>query len=96
MSYKAPTELGKAIEEFFIRFGYENEYLKGRVINEWKDVVGDLIAENCVIKSFDGNILTLKTESSVWKSELFYRKKEIIEKINSRYNKKIVSDIRID
>ncbi len=95
MSYRPPTELGNAIEEFFRRFGYEREYLKGKVINEWKDIVGEFVAGKAKITNFDGDVLTIKTESSVWKNEIFLRKGEIIKLINERFKTRLVSEIRI-
>ena len=94
-SYRPPTELGNAIEEFFKKFGYEKEYLQGKIMAEWADVVGEAMASRVEILSFDGNILTVKTENSVWKNEVFLRKAELIKKINNRYNQKIVSEIYI-
>jgi hypothetical protein len=92
---KPATELGLAIEEFFKKFGYEREYYQGKVLNEWPDIVGEVMAGRVKISGFDGETLTVRTENSIWKNEIFLRKAEIIKLLNDRYNYKIVSDIYI-
>jgi hypothetical protein len=93
--YRPPTELGSAIEEFFKKFGYEKEYLQGKIMADWKDIVGEAMASRVKILSFDSDILTVKTENSVWKNEVFLRKAELVKLINNRYNQKIVTEIYI-
>jgi predicted nucleic acid-binding Zn ribbon protein len=93
--YKKLPELGSSIFEFFKTFGYEDEYYRGQVRAEWYSIVGQEIASNVEISGFEGEVLTLKTNSSVWKNEMFFRRKEIMNLINERYNKKLVSNINI-
>lgn len=93
--YKESTDVGMAIFEFFKAFGYEDEYYRGKVRAEWDNIVGQEIASNVKITVFEGEVLTLKTNNSVWKNEMFFRKKEIMKLINQRYNKNLVSNINI-
>jgi len=95
MSFKTALQLSQAIEEFFRKAGYEREFFQGKLINDWGNIVGKMIADNSKIVKFDGTVLTIKTNSSVWKNELYYRKNEIIEMINKKYKMKLVSDIKI-
>jgi hypothetical protein len=89
------TELGSAIEIFFKKFGYEREYYQGKAMNEWAEIMGSALASRAKIASFEGLVLTIKTENSIWKNEIFLRKAEIIKLMNDRYNYKIVSEIYI-
>jgi predicted nucleic acid-binding Zn ribbon protein len=93
--YKECTELGSSIFELFKAFGYEDEYYRGQVRAEWNSIVGQEIASNVEISCFEGEVLTLKTNNSVWKNEMFFRRIEIMKLINQRYNKKLVSNINI-
>jgi len=95
MSSKTISQLSLAIEEFFRKAGYEREFFQGKLINDWSNIVGKLIADNSKIVKFEGTILTIKTNSSVWKNELYYRKNEIIDMINKKYKMKLVSDIKL-
>jgi predicted nucleic acid-binding Zn ribbon protein len=93
--YKELSELGSSIFELFKAFGYEDEYYRGKVRAEWNSIVGQKIASNVEISCFEGGVLTLKTNNSVWKNEIFFRRTEIMNLINQRYNKKLVSNINI-
>lgn len=93
MSSNEMMNIGFAIEDFFRKSGFIKEFFQGRLISDWKKIVGDLIAENTKIVKLEGTILTIKVENSVWKNELYFRKKEIINMINNRYNMLLISDI---
>ena len=94
--YKEFVEVSSSIFEFFKAFGYEDEYYRGRVRAEWLTIVGQTIASNVEIISFEGEVLTLKTSNSTWKNEMFFRRTEIMKLINQRYNKQLVSNININ
>ena len=93
--YRESVELGESIFEFFQAFGYEDEYYRGQVRAEWGNIIGQEIASNVEITAFEGEVLTLKTNNSVWKNEMFFRRKEIMKLVNQRYDKKLVSNINI-
>jgi predicted nucleic acid-binding Zn ribbon protein len=93
--YKEFVEIGSSISELFKAFGYEDEYYRGKVRAEWNSIVGQEIASNVEISGFEGEVLTLKTNNSVWKNEMFFRRREIMNLINKRYDKKLVSNINI-
>lgn len=71
--------------------------------------IRNVISENDVINDFEkifpefkkvakakktqNSILTLKVENAAWRSELKFKEKEIIEKINSYYGEKRITKI---
>ena len=64
------------------------------------DVVNDfekIFPEFCKVakaKSIQGSILTLRVENAAWRSELKFKEKEIIEKINSYYGQSRINQIK--
>ena len=38
--------------------------------------------------------MTVKTETPAWRQELQFQKKQIIETLNKKLNKKVIKDIR--
>ena len=67
---------------------------KGRFSIYWKESVGATINENTTIKSFKNGILIIKTKTPVWRNELLFQKKDIIQKLNSKIEKNKIKDIR--
>lgn len=54
------------------------------------ELKGKVVARNIINKT-----LTLKTFSSVWKSEMRFKTSEVIEKLNTFYSKNIIEKIKI-
>lgn len=67
---------------------------KGNLSICWKESVGSLINDNTKIKSFKRGILIIKTKTPVWRNELLFQKKDIIQKLNSKLKNDKIKDIR--
>jgi predicted nucleic acid-binding Zn ribbon protein len=60
----------------------------------WKDIVGDLIAENTAPASYKKKILVVYVESPTWLHQLQFLKTNIIKKINDALKKEVIKDIK--
>jgi len=70
------------------------EYLKqGEILNSFEDSFPDLknIAKPVKIEKL---VLFLKVENSVWRSELKFRQKIIIDKMNEHFGEQVVKSLR--
>jgi predicted nucleic acid-binding Zn ribbon protein len=56
--------------------------------------VGENISKNTIPVDVQHGILTIKTETPVWRQELHFQKKTIVENLNKKLNKKVIKDIR--
>ena len=61
---------------------------------QWKEVVGQAIAENASPEAIKGKLLLVNVSSAPWMQQLQYLKPELIEKLNESLGKKVVGDIR--
>jgi predicted nucleic acid-binding Zn ribbon protein len=93
--YNNPISINDAINNTFSSLGLEKDYLKARVMSEWEEIIGKKLAHKITIDGYDDDILYLRTESSVWRNEIAIRRKEIIEKINARFNIQVFKEIHI-
>ena len=61
----------------------------------WEDVVGNSVAKNCTPKEVKQGILIVRAKTPVWRNEIAIKKKEIVEKLNSKLGKKTIKDMRV-
>lgn len=66
----------------------------GLIWNKWDEAVGKTIADNARPAAFNGNILIVHAESSVWIQQLQFLKKELTAKINSAIGECVVKEIK--
>ncbi len=72
-------------------------YLKAvEIADEWEAIVGSDIAEHVQPESFDKGILTLKTDSSVWRQQAILLKPQILDRLASEFCQYKVRDVRVN
>ena len=74
--------------------GMEKEINQQKAIDVWGEAVGTKIKEQTKPIEVRFGILTVKTSSPVWRQELQFQKKSIIESINKKLIKTNIKDIR--
>lgn len=63
------------------------------VVDSFEKIFPDLKIVATAVK-VDKNILFLRVENSVWRSELNFRKSLLVEKINKYFNKTVIKNIK--
>lgn len=64
-------------------------------IGEWKDLVGESVARHCVPRSLKNGCLVVLARNSVWKHHLELNKEALLRRINERWGRRVITDIRI-
>ena len=86
--------LKTAIKIFLKKAGLDKGVKQNTALLIWDEVVGEKIAENTSAEKVEHGTLTIKVDNSSWRQELVFKKKEIIDKLNSRIGKKTIKEIR--
>ena len=86
--------LKTAIKIFLKKAGLDKGVKQNTALLIWDEVVGENIAENTSAEKVEHGTLTIKVDNSSWRQELVFKKKEIIDKLNSRIGKKTIKEIR--
>ena len=89
-----PRPIHNVLEALLKRLGIETQVKQRLVVALWPDVVGDRIAEIAKAERVIDGILFVTVTSSVWRVELLLHKEKIIEKLNRRIGKPIITEIR--
>ncbi len=87
--------IGDILEEFFKRPYIARKIAEGKLPEFWREVVGEHVASLTNEVRLANNILYVSVSSSVVRNDLFYRRDQLAELINSRAGMRIVNAIII-
>ena len=83
-----------AIDLMLKKFGIDNAVSQNKALNIWNDIVGKNVAKNTEPDRVEHGVIIVKVSSPTWRQELYFQKKEIIQKINNTIGKNVIRDIR--
>ena len=86
--------IGGPLNKFLKSSGLEKGVAQQNAMEVWANVVGENISKNTIPVDVQHGILTIKTETPVWRQELHFQKKISVENLNKKLNKKVIKDIR--
>ena len=86
--------IGGALKKLIKTAGLEKGIAQQKALEIWPETVGKTISKNTEPISIEHGILSIKTTTPVWRQELQFQKKQIIEKLNKKLNKTLIKDIR--
>ncbi len=83
-----------AIDLMLKKFGIDNAVSQNKALSIWNEIVGKTVAKNTKPDRVEHGVIIVKVSSPTWRQELFFQKKEIIQKINNTIGKNVIRDIR--
>ena len=83
-----------ALKKLIKKQGIEKEINQQKATDVWEEAVGKKINEHTEPVDVRFGVLTVKTSSPVWRQELRFQKKSIVNSINKKLKKTIIKDIR--
>ena len=86
--------IARALKRLVKKQGMEKEINQQKATDVWEEAVGKKINEHTEPVDVRFGVLTVKTSSSVWRQELQFQKKSIVNSINKKLKKTIIRDIR--
>lgn len=88
-------KLGDAIDQLFKQEKLDVKISRFTVKNNWKDIVGELVAKSTSDIFFNDKTVFVTLNSAALKHELSFRKEELVTMINKFCGYKLVDDIVI-
>mgnify|MGYP001440049623 CR=1 FL=1 len=88
-------QLKSALNTALKREGLDKTVHQNKTLFIWEEVVGKAVAKNCIPEKVQHGILIVQALTPVWRNEIATKKKEIIEKLNTKLGKKIIKDMRV-
>lgn len=78
-----PQLLSAAIPRMIEDRGWTVPAAVGGVMGRWAEIVGSHIAAHCTPVEFNGGVLTVRTDSSAWATELRMLAPQLLAKLNA-------------
>jgi len=88
-----PIAVRNIIGDLCRSWGIEKKLQEQTAITMWPGVVGDRIAQESHPLYVNGGKLFLYVEKAVWRNELNFMKREIIQKLNQSVGTDVIRDI---
>jgi predicted nucleic acid-binding Zn ribbon protein len=76
------SHIGDLLQSTLSSMDLEEDYLSGKLMKNWEEIVGGVIARNVRFFKLKDKEIRLLTTSSAWRYELFAKREEIIGKCN--------------
>lgn len=87
--------IGDILDEFFKRPYVARKIAEGKLLEFWREVTGEYVASVTNEVRLERGILYVSVSSSIVRNDLFYRRDQLAELINSRAGVRLVNAVII-
>ena len=91
---RAPKSIASTVDDLIQSFGWQTKVAEGELFSNWKELVGDRVAESSFPEDLSKGILTVRCKSTAWATQLRLMGADILAKISERLPDLEVKEIR--
>jgi predicted nucleic acid-binding Zn ribbon protein len=91
---RSASSLADALRQLLRSLGIETKVKQNLAAASWPKIVGEGVAKVSAVDRVENGILFVKVESSSWRNELVFMRRDIIKKMNSFLGDEVIVDIR--
>ena len=95
MKRKEAQTLGSVLTEWIRENGLEKPLLEHRVVEQWADILGPMIARYSRDIEIKDGMLRVRITNAALRQELFEQRFRLIQKLNDAVGDEVVKDIRL-
>ncbi len=88
------SSLGESLRLLLRNLEIETKVKQHIAAAKWSEIVGDTVAKVSEVDRVENGVLFVTVESSSWRNELVFMRREIISKINATLGEEIIREIR--
>ncbi|MDZ4745527.1 MAG: DUF721 domain-containing protein [bacterium] len=85
--------LGDLLKDVVQKYRLQDELHKSRMPRYWAEVVGERVAQQTEVRSFENGILRIHVQQAPWRSELMLRREELRSQLNARIGSEMIREI---
>ena len=86
--------LGDALTMLVRSLGIEKQVEQYKIFDVWNEIVGQQVAKVAQPERLHNGVLIVNVNNAPWRTELTFRKREILEKIHVTMNSTSIVDIK--
>jgi predicted nucleic acid-binding Zn ribbon protein len=75
--------------------GWTEDVSVGGVVGRWRDVVGDAVADHCEPETFEDGVLTVRTDSTSWATNLKLLVPQLLRRLADDVGEDVVREVRV-
>lgn len=90
-----PKQLEQLINELIDDIGMSDYVVLTKIKENWNRIIGENIQAKVKLLSYSKGEIKIKVIDSVWRKEIYFRKNNILKKVNELLKKDIVKDLII-
>ncbi len=88
------SPLGSVLDSLVKSLGIEKQVEQYKIFDAWNMVVGEQIAKVAQPERIHNGVLIVAVNNAPWRTELTFRKKEILDKIHDTLKSQSITDIK--
>ncbi len=92
-SFKSPELLGSVLKRLLKRYGLSDGIQQQEALLHWSDAAGEKIAEVSRPVRVEHGRIFVEVDNTVWRQEILLHKKQIIERLNKRFETEIIREL---
>ncbi len=92
-SSRTPRKITDIVDDIYSIYGMNQAKEEHQALRVWNHIVGDTIAKMTEVEKFVQGVLFVHVMNPSWRTELSFRKKNIISRLNKALGKNLVKDI---
>lgn len=90
-----PQPLGDVFSKFIAQRGWKEPVAVGSVLADWSSIVGEQIAQNAKVESFENAKLVLRASSTAWATQLRLLTPQLMHKFDERLGPGVITKLEI-
>jgi hypothetical protein len=91
---REPEKIGGLITGYLDKLGFSARLGKQAAVLCWEEIVGSRIAQETQAVRIDGDTLIVKVTKAAWRQQLSFLKGELLAKLDTKFGKGCIKDIR--
>lgn len=94
-SRRDPQMLGPIVDKILSERGWSAPVSMGGVVGRWREIVGDQLADHCVVETFDEAVLVVRADSTAWATQLRLLQPQLERRLAEEVGEDVVEKIVI-
>lgn len=92
---REPLAVGAEIDRLVASRGWDADVQVGSVVGRWSAMVGEQVAANVEVVSFEGTVLTVRAVSTAWATQMRVLLSSILARIEREVGPGVVTEILV-